>query len=312
MNPIILVAIAVAAGGAVVAAAGVLAARAPAGADAEAYLRQLDAGADEDADEFTKRLNTPFVSRAFAPAVQAVLRLTGRFTPRQHVEGVHQRLLVAGMIGKLRAEEFVTLQVVSAAGALLLVLASLALLDLTTARATLVAVLLGGAGVLGPYAWLNRKVQERQEAILKDLPDVLDLLAISVEAGVGFEGAMDVVCSNFDSPLASEMALTLKEMELGLSRREALQNLKRRCEVPELSNFVLAIVQADALGMPLGRVLHTQAGEQRTRRRQWAREKAGKLPVKIMFPLVLFIFPAILVVVLGPAVGSFSDGFLGT
>ena len=90
-------------------------------------------------------------------------------------------------------------------------------------------------------------------------------------------------------------------MELGLPRREALQNLKRRTEVPELSNFVLALTQADALGMPIGRVLKTQADEMRKKRRQWAREKAAKLPVKIMFPLVLFIFPPIFVVVLGPA-----------
>ena len=141
------------------------------------------------------------------------------------------------------------------------------------------------------------------------MPDILDLLAISVEAGVGFEGALEVVCENFDSPLAMEFSRTLKEMELGLSRKEALQNLKRRTDVPELSNFILAITQADALGMPLGRVLHTQAGELRKKRRQWAREKAGKLPVKIMFPLVLFIFPAILVVILGPSFSSVMNGF---
>ena len=118
---------------------------------------------------------------------------------------------------------------------------------------------------------------------------------------MGFEGALDVVCQNFDSPLAQEFSRTLREMELGLPRRDAFQNLKRRTEVPELSNFVLALLQADALGIPIGRVLKTQAAEMRNKRRQWAREKAGKLPVKIMFPLVCFIFPAILVIVLGPA-----------
>ena len=110
------------------------------------------------------------------------------------------------------------------------------------------------------------------------------------------------MCEHFDSPLADEFSRTLKEMELGLPRREALQNLKRRTEVPELSNFVLALTQADALGMPIGRVLKTQAAEMRLKRRQWAREKAAKLPVKILFPLVLFIFPPVFVVVLGPAV----------
>ena len=308
MNVTILFAIAIAAGGAVAVAAGVLNAREPASADAATYLRQLDADmGDEDADEFTKRMNAPFVSRALAPMVQSTLRIIGRFTPSDHIEKVHQRLLVAGMLTKIRAEEFVTLQVVVAGVSLILAIAA-AGMGLGSMTMILVLLLIG-VGVAGPYAWLNRKAGERQDAILKDLPDVLDLLAISVEAGVAFEGAMDVVCTNFDSPLAFEFSHTLKEMELGLSRREALQNLKRRCEVQELSNFVLAIVQADALGMPLGRVLHTQATEQRSRRRQWAREKAGKLPVKILFPLILFIFPSILIVILGPAAPSLIQGF---
>src|SRR5438477_5271456 len=152
-------------------------------------------------------------------------------------------------------------------------------------------------------------MKNRQDQLLKDQPDTLDLLAISVEAGVGFEGALGVVCEHFQSPLADEFSRTLKEMELGLPRREALSNLKRRTEVPELSNFVLALTQADALGMPLGRVLKTQASEMRNKRRAWAREKAAKLPVKILFPLVLFIFPAILVVILGPAASTTMKAF---
>jgi tight adherence protein C len=152
-------------------------------------------------------------------------------------------------------------------------------------------------------------VEERKEALRADLPDALDLLAIAVEAGTGFEGAIGVVCSNFTGPLGQEFSRMLKEMELGLSRREALQNLKRRTDVPELSNFVLALVQADALGMPIGRVLKTQAVEMRNKRRAWAREKAAKLPVKMMLPLVFFIFPAILIITMGPAVSTTVGGF---
>ena len=137
-----------------------------------------------------------------------------------------------------------------------------------------------------------------------DLPAALDLLAIAVEAGTGFEGAISVVGQNFMTPLGFELSRLLKEMELGLSRREALQNLKRRTGVPEIGGLVQALVQADALGMPIGRVLKTQAVEMRSKRRAWAREKAGKLPVKIMIPLVVFIFPAILVITMGPAVST--------
>ena len=152
-------------------------------------------------------------------------------------------------------------------------------------------------------------MKNRQERLLRDLPDTLDLLAISVEAGVGFEGALGIVCEHFDSPLADEFSRTLKEMELGLPRRDALQNLKKRTEVPELSNFVLALTQADVLGMPIGRVLKTQATEMRSKRRQWAREKAAKLPVKILFPLILFIFPPVFVIVLGPAAAQIGRSF---
>src|SRR5207249_3970929 len=172
--------------------------------------------------------------------------------------------------------------------------------------AVLVTVGLPVLGAMYPTGKLTSTMKKRREALLRDLPDTLDLLAISVEAGVGFEGALEVVCENFQSPLADEFSRTLKEMELGLPRREALQNLKKRTEVPDLSNFVLALTQADALGMPIGRVLKTQATEMRLKRRQWARERAGKLPVKILFPLVFLIFPAILVVILGPAVAGIS------
>ena len=117
------------------------------------------------------------------------------------------------------------------------------------------------------------------------------------------------MCDNFSSPLADEFSRTLREMELGLPRREALQNLKKRTEVPELSNFVLTLTQADALGMPVGRVLKTAAEEMRKKRQAWAREKAAKLPVKILFPLVLFIFPAIFVVLMGPAASDIQGAF---
>ena len=157
---------------------------------------------------------------------------------------------------------------------------------------------------------MQKSRQKRQAQSRRDLPDILDLLAISVEAGVGLEGAIEIVGKHFDSPLAHEMSRMLREMELGVSRRIALQNMKTRIEVQDVSNFVLALVQADALGMPIGRVLRTQAHEMRLRRRQWAREKAGKLPVKIVFPLVTFILPALFVVVLGPAVMTISKNIV--
>jgi tight adherence protein C len=224
--------------------------------------------------------------------------------PRRRAEQLRHRLLVAGVSAKLGPEDFVVLQGVGLGAGVLLGLLVAKSSGYTGFGLIRMVVLLAGMGVFAPVAWLRRKQDERQASIKRDLPDVLDLLAISVEAGVGFEGAVEVVTRHFDSPLATEFGRTLQEMELGLPRRDALQNLKRRTEVPELSNFVLILVQADALGMPIGRVLRTQAIEMRSKRRAWAREKAAKLPVKILMPLTIFILPALFVVILGPAAMS--------
>jgi tight adherence protein C len=277
--------------------------------DPAAYLAGLDNDLldESDADTFTRRMHLPFLARVMRPLGTGVLDRVARLTPRNHVLKVHRQLLQAGLSTSIKAEEFVTGQVVATALGLIAAMVSLSFFTLSTGKAVLVMVLLPGIGALLPSSWLARKVQERKDAILNELPDVVDLLAISVEAGVGFEGALEIVCQHFDSPLAQELSRTLKEMELGLPRREALQNLKRRTEVPDLSNFVLALTQADALGMPIGRILHTQAGEMRSKRRARAREKAARLPVKILFPLVVFIFPAVLIVILGPAMQSVAE-----
>jgi len=271
----------------------------PAVADAADYLRQLDG--DGPLDEFQELLATPFLSRVVKPLGAGVLQRVVGVTPSHYLERVHLQLLHAGLSGSMRAEEVVTAQALAGGLGLLAALAWVAVFQPATRMGVLVLVLLPLAGLTGPAAWLRRRVDERKDRIRKDLSEMLDLLAISVEAGMAFEGALEVVCQHFDAPLAHEFAHTLREMELGLPRRDALQNLKQRTDVPELSNFVLALTQADVLGMPVGRVLRTQAAEMRSKRRQWARERAGKLPVKILFPLVVFIFPAILVVVLGPA-----------
>jgi tight adherence protein C len=274
--------------------------------DAGEYLRELDNDRGIT-DEFEAKLAEPFFVRVVRPLGGSMAGLVSRLTPRHYLDTTHHKLLLAGLTGTMRAEEFVVAQV---AGTGLLTVAALAYATLAEPAfrtAVLMLILAPAIGILFPPSWLSRKVRERQQAILKDLPDTLDLLAISVEAGMGFEGALDIVCQHFHSPLAEEFARTLHEMELGLPRRDAFQNLKRRTEVPELSNLVLALLQADALGIPVGRVLKTQASEMRNKRRQWAREKAAKLPVKMLFPLVLFVFPAIMVVVLGPAASGIAS-----
>lgn len=273
--------------------------------DVGRYFQQLDDDLGP-VDEYERQLAEPFAMRLMHPLGEAFGSLA-KLTPKNYLESVHKKLLLSGMANSIRAEELVVGQValtglLTVGGLLWAVLGSA-----SPRTALLVAILMPAIGLLLPPAWLSRKVDERKSSILKDLPDTLDLLAISVEAGMGFEGALDIVCQHFSSPLAEEFHRTLREMELGLPRRDAFQNLKRRTEVPELSNFVLALLQADALGIPIGRVLRTQASEMRAKRRQWAREKAAKLPVKMLIPLTVFIFPAIMIVVLGPAASGFVN-----
>jgi len=294
-------------GGIVMVYAGVTMARTATIDDPGEYLRALDGY--EETDEFEQLLSEPFISRVLRPLASRTLGAFSSVLPANYVDSIRQKLLFAGLAGRYRPEEIVMAQVLLAAIGFVVGLAYSLLIQPTTGLAVLVTVGLPVLGAFYPTGKLSSAMKKRQESLLKDLPDTLDLLAISVEAGVGFEGALEVVCENFESPLADEFSRTLKEMELGLPRREALQNLKKRTEVPELSNFVLALTQADALGMPIGRVLKTQATEMRTKRRQWAREKAAKLPVKILFPLVLFIFPPVFVIVLGPAAAQIGQSF---
>lgn len=273
--------------------------------DAEAVLAELDTK-PAPLDEFAIRLKEPIVTRILGPLFGALGERISGLVPRRRSERLRHRLLVAGVSVKVGPEEFLVMQGVGLGAGVLLGLLLGKASGYSGFGMLRLVVLLTGIGLYAPAAWLRRKQDERQASIRRQLPDVLDLLAISVEAGVGFEGAIEVVTRHFNGPLADEFGRTLQEMELGLPRRDALQNLKRRTEVPELSNFVLILVQADALGMPIGRVLRTQAEEMRLKRRQWAREKAAKLPVKILVPLTLFILPALFVVILGPAAMSIA------
>jgi len=294
-------------GAAAVAVGGVLVAqglRAPQ-VDAEAVLAELDTE-PVVLDEFSTRLKEPIASRLLRPLARSLGEKIAGLVPRRRADQLRHRLLIAGVSAKVGPEEFVVMQGVGFGAGILLGLLLGKASGYQGFGLLRMVVILAAMGLFAPVAWLRRKQDERQASIRRDLPDVLDLLAISVEAGVGFEGALEVVTRHFDGELSGEFARTLQEMELGLPRREALQNLKRRTEVAELSNFVLILVQADALGMPIGRVLRTQATEMRFKRRAWARERAARLPVKIMFPLTVFILPALFVVILGPAAISIA------
>ena len=286
-------------------AIAIIAMRRPA-VDAAAVLAELD-GIEVHLDEYSERMAQPLSARILTPLGGRFGRLVQSVLPSNYVDGLRRRIMLAGLAEKVRPEEFIVIQICTMVLGAGLGYVMGSMLGFSSAGTARLAAFLGIIGVAFPESRLGSKREDRHTSIRRDLPDVLDLLVISVEAGVGLEGAIEVVGKHFDSPLSHELNRVLREMELGVPRRTALQNLKRRIDLPEVSSFVLSLIQADGLGMPLGKVLRVQANEMRSKRRQWAREKAAKLPVKILFPMFLFIFPALFVVVLGPAVSSIME-----
>jgi tight adherence protein C len=168
---------------------------------------------------------------------------------------------------------------------------------------------MGLVGYLLPVFWLRGRIKKRQKVILKTLPDAIDLMTISVEAGLAFDGAMQRVAEKWNNALSQEFHRALSEMRVGKTKREALHELVQRTGVPDLSTFVASIVQADQLGVSISKVLRIQSEQMRIRRRQRAEEQAHKAPILMMIPMVFLIFPATYIVILGPAVPKILTAF---
>ena len=226
-----------------------------------------------------------------------------RFTPAEYIEKVRHKFVMAGRDSTAEVDRFLAMRVFAIAAVPLILFFGFIWNPLELEG--LLRIVLVGASiaalVLGPEAQLTRAVDARQEQILRDLPDVLDLLTISVEAGLGFEQALDKTIDTVPGPLSTEFARMLGETRAGASRADAMRSLDARIDISEVRSFVLAILQADTFGVSIGRVLRSQSDDMRIRRRQIAQEKAQKAPVKMLIPMVLCIFPALFVVVLVPA-----------
>jgi tight adherence protein C len=277
-------------------------------ATVRASLRRIgDMEASETLRE--RELADPVVQRVLMPVGRRVIDLGRRFTPSGYVEKTRQKLQIAGRASADDLDRYLAIRVVSLALIPVWFLVTWFVLPLDGLARLAVFGLLALAAGLGPDAWLNREMADRQHRIRVSLPDILDLLVISVEAGLGFEQALDRTVSAVPGPLSDEFNRMLGEVRAGATRADAMRTLDARTDVPEVRSFVLAIIQADTFGVSIGRVLRSQADEMRVKRRQLAQEEAQKAPVKMLIPMVFCIFPSLFVVVIGPAIINIQQNF---
>src|SRR5258706_4303369 len=256
-------------------------------------------------------LQRPLSERTLRPIINSISRLIGRFYPKNTVNSVEIKLKRAGM-ENTSTEFFLG---VKGFAAVVGAIAASSILNLIPADFTYtVAGLFGGliVGFVAPDLYLSSKASSRAGGILNQLPDALDLLTISVEAGLGFDAAIVKVTEKLKGALTEEFKRAAGEQRIGKSRQEALRGISERVEVKELQNFISAIIQADQLGVSMSKVLRIQSEQMRQNRRQRAEEKAARAPILIMLPTVGCIFPSLFIVILAPAALSAMSSCAGT
>jgi len=240
-----------------------------------------------------------FRQRVLAPAVTKLAQVPLRLNPRTSLETLQRKLLAAGM-SHVSPQTFLAIKGGATVGGV--VLGFFLIATGAVVAGIVFAPMLGAVGFFVPEYVLTLKARSRRDSVRTQLPDALDLLAVSVEAGLGFDGAVTKLTEHMHGPLIDEFQMALNEMRIGEARHTALKKMADRVDAPELTTFVRAVVQADQLGISLGRILRVQAADSRLRRQAAAEEKAMKAPIKMLFPTVMFIFPAMFIVLLGPAV----------
>ena len=273
------------------------------GADpVQARLSQLGTMQAKTLEEL--ELQQPFFDRSIRPLALKVSGIGARFTSNKKARGTEKRLAMAGNPYEMRTVDFLGLKVVVAGALAGLLFLLVGLLGRNPAMGLMLLVAGVGIGFIAPEMWLTRRIKARRKAILLNIPDALDLLTISVRAGLGFDAALGKVVEKMQGPLIDEFQRALAEIRVGKSRRDALRDIVARTQVPALTSFIGAIIQAETLGVSISKVLQIQSEQLRIERRQRAEEMAAKAPIKMLFPLVGCIFPSIFIVILGPAIIS--------
>jgi len=252
-------------------------------------------------EDMRKEAEPPFSERVLIPMARRFTQLGRRLSPSGQEERYRRKLDLAGSPARWDPERVLAFKGLGLVALAPLGFALTLLLGFSVLTAIGVTAVLGAIGYYLPDVVLYQKGYERAEQIQHTLPDALDLLTISVEAGLGFDAALAQVARNTEGPLADEFFRVLQEMQIGLGRAEAFRALSERTNVADLRNFVTAMIQADVFGIPIANVLRVQSREMRIKRMQRAEESAQKVPVKILFPLIFCILPALFVIVIGPA-----------
>lgn len=251
------------------------------------------------------------LDRLLLPSAKRLGRRVTRLTPFDLHARLNEMVVLAGNPPGWDAERVVALKVLGGVGGSVLGVVLSAIVPGPLLVKAVVVGLVGSIGYVAPSAQLRAIANGRQRTIQKQLPDVMDLLTVSVEAGLGFDAALAQVTHNVPGPLAAELARLLQEIQIGVSRADAFRHLGERTNVPELQSFVLSMIQADLFGVSIANVLRAQSRELRSKRRQRAEEIAQKIPVKLLFPMIFLVLPALFVVVLGPGAIKIYQQFFG-
>jgi tight adherence protein C len=258
--------------------------------------------------EREQELARPLAERMFGPVAMKVAGFVVSITPKNVMEAAKHKLDSIGNPWKMSAGDYVILRVVT------LLILPLGIFLITNrlgfGRALLFALVAAGLGWVVPETMMQSKAKHRGKEIQRELPDILDLLTVSVEAGLGFDAALVKVVERKEGPLADEFGIVLREIRVGKPRKDALRELSERVKVDDITSLVSAVIQADQLGVGISNILRIQSEQVRTKRRQQAEEAAMKAPIKMLFPLIFFIFPTLFVVLLGPAVIQIAETLL--
>jgi tight adherence protein C len=260
-----------------------------------------------------EQLKTSSLDRLIFPFAAKVVSTVTRHTPLDLYRRVNRLIELAGNPPALTAERIVAFKIVGGIVGVVVGILMAPLLPFTGFWVPVMSVVVFSlAGYTFPSAGLASRATKRQKEIRKALPDTMDLLTISVEAGLGFDAALAQVVKNVPGPLSEEIARMLQEMQIGVTRAEALRHLNDRTDVPELDGFVLSMIQADKYGVGVAKVLRAQSTDLRQKRRQRAEEVAQKVPLKLLFPMIFMVLPALFIVILGPGAIKVYENFFGS